>query len=70
MFLPLEHGCLLLLPLEPNLPSVYNIASPPQKKNRDQVDSLLDKTTIPNIDQADPDIGIILPLGLVVLNIS
>ena len=70
MFLPLELGCLLLLPLEPNLISVYNLAYPPHIINRYQFESLFDKTTPPNIDQAAPDLGICLQFGLVALTTS
>ena len=37
MFLPLELGCLSLLPLDPNISSVYTLASPPQRRNREQM---------------------------------
>ena len=40
------------------------------EKNCDQVDSLLETTTLPDIDQAAPDLLIILPLGLLYLNTS
>ena len=70
MFLPLELGSLLLLPLEPNIISVQTLASPLQRRNREQIDSLLETTTLPNLDQAAPDLGIHLPLGLVAFNTS
>ena len=60
-------GCLLLIPLDPNLLFVYTIASPPQRRNREQIHSLSETTTIPNLDQATPDLGIYLPLGMVAL---
>ena len=41
-----------------------------QRRNREQIDSLLDTTTLPNLDQSAPDIGINLPLGVVVLTTS
>ena len=62
MFLPLELGCLLLLLLEPNLLSVYTLASTLQKRNREQIESFLETTTLPNLDQASPDLGVHLPL--------
>ena len=40
------------------------------EKNCDQVDSLLETTTLPDIDQAAPDIGSHLPLGMVDLTTS
>ena len=60
----MELGWLLLLPLDPNLPSDWTIVYPTQLRNHNQVDSLLETTTLPNIDQAAPDIVICLPLGL------
>ena len=41
------------------------IASPLQGRNREQIDSLLETTTLPNLDQAAPDLGIHLPLGVI-----
>ena len=70
MFLPLELGCLFLLPMEPNSPSVYTLASTLQRGDHEQTDSLLEKNTLPNIDQAAPDLGIHLPLGVVDLTTS
>ena len=47
-------------------PSIYIYSFyPPQRRNHYQVDSLLETTTVPSIDQTAPDIGILLPLGLV-----
>ena len=67
MLLPLELGCLLFLPLDTNILSVYTIDSPPQRRNHDQFESLLETTILPNLDQYAPDLGIRLPLGLVAL---
>ena len=70
MFVPLELGCLLFPLLEPNLLSVYTIASTLQRRNFDKVEPLLETTTIPNLDQYAPDLEICLPLGLVALTTS
>ena len=59
-----------MLPLEPNILYVYTLASPIHRRNREHIDPLLDTTTLPNIDQAAPDLGIHLPLGLVAFNTS
>ena len=69
-FLPLDLGCSLFLPLEPNLQSVYTLAYPLQRRNREQIDSLLETTTFPNLVQAAPDLGIHLTLGVVALTTS
>ena len=55
--------------MEPNLLSVTTLASTPQRINRNHIESLLDTTNIPNLDQAAPDLGILLPLGLLSLTI-
>ena len=47
-----------------------NCFSTHQIINHNQVKSLLDTTILPNIYQAVPDIGIILPLGLIDLTAS
>ena len=70
MLLPLELGLLLLLPLETNPPSVWTLDYPLQRRNREQINSLLETTTLPNIYQAAPDLGIHLPLGVVALTTS
>ena len=57
----------MFLPLEPNILYVLNLAYPTQRRNREQIDSLLETPTPPNLDQASPYIGIRLQLGLVVL---
>ena len=67
MLLPLELSCLLLLPMEPNILSIYTLDYPLQRRNREQIDSLLDTTTRPNIDRAAPDLVIRIPLGMVAL---
>ena len=66
----MELGFLIFLIMEPNLLSVYTLASPPQRRNRYWVDSLLETSTLPNLDQAATDIKIRLPLGLVALTTS
>ena len=58
----MEIGWLLFPPLEPNILSVYNLDFPLQIRNREQIESLLETTTIPNLDQAAPNIGNNLPL--------
>ena len=70
MLLPLDLGSLLLIPLETNLLYVYTLAYPPKIRNQNQVESLLETTTLPNLDQAAPDLGISLPLGFVALTTS
>ena len=40
------------------------------EKNREQIDSILETTNLPNKYQAPPDLGIYLPLGLVALATS
>ena len=67
MFLTLELGCLLLFPLEPNILSVYTLDCPFQRRNRERIYSLLETTTIPNLDKDAPDIEIHIPLGMVAL---
>ena len=49
---------------------MYTLDSPLQRRNREQIDSLLETTTLPNLDQTAPDIGIRLPLGVVDVNTS
>ena len=44
--------------------------SPPQIRKRDQVDSVLEKTTLPSLDQYAPDLGICLQLGLIAYTTS
>ena len=44
--------------------------SPPQRRNCDWVYSILETTTLPNHDQANPDPVICLPLGLLVSTTS
>ena len=44
--------------------------SPLQERNREHIDSLLETTTLPNLDQDAPDLGINLPLGVVALTTS
>ena len=66
MVLPLELGWLLFIPLESNLIAVYTLASSIHKRNFEHIDYLLETTSIINIDQYAPDIGINIPLGLVV----
>ena len=61
----MELGCLLLLLLDPKILSVWTLVSTTQIRNIDKVDSLLDTTTLPNPDESSPDLGIILPLGLI-----
>ena len=56
--------------LSPNPPSVQTLAFRLQRRNRENVDSLLETTTLPNLDQAAPDLGINLPLGVVALTTS
>ena len=70
MFLTMELGCLLLLPLDPNIISEYDLDYNLHRRNREQIDSLLETTTLPNLDQAAPDIGIHLTLGMVALTTS
>ena len=55
---------------DPNILSVQTLASTVQRRNREQIDSLLETTTLPNIYQAAPDLVIHLPLGMVALNSS
>ena len=64
MLLPQNMGCLLFLSLEPNILSMYTLDYPPQRINRNYVDSILDTTTVPIIDQDSPDLGILLILGM------
>ena len=70
IFIPLDLGCLSLLPLDLNLLTVYTIFSPLQRINRDQVDSLFETKTLPNNDQSAPNLVIRLPLGFVASNPS
>ena len=56
--------------MEQNPLSVWTVVSPLQRRNCEQIDSLLETTTIPIIDQVAPDLGIHLPLGVVVLTTS
>ena len=61
-----DLGCLLLLPLDTKFLSVYTIVYPPQRRNHNYVDSLLETTILPNTDQDAPDLGTYVPLGLIV----
>ena len=49
---------------------IYTSASPTQRRNRKQVESLFETTNLPNIDQYSPDLVIHLPLGLLALTTS
>ena len=49
----------------PNILSMWNLVYTHHRRNHDEVDSLLETTTIPNPDQAAPDIGIRLLLDLI-----
>ena len=44
--------------------------SPHQRRNYNYVDSLKDTIDLPNPDQADPDLDIFLPLGVIDSTIS
>ena len=59
-------SCFLIIsPSESEPPICIDSFYTPQRRNCDKVDSILETTNRPILDQDAPDIGICLPLGLI-----